>query len=392
MIQVYVLGQFSVLEGESEPVAPPRLVSRVGTLLAGWPGQWVERERMLHELWGERPPRTALNTLQAHISQLRRVVGRDFVVGDSSGYLLDIDPSQVDAEVFEELVHEAARAQRQMHLGRARQLLSEALDLWRGTPYRDIQDSELLARRERLEELHRNAQENYLECQLLLAKDSHQLDDTIARAKALVSLEPLREKRRLLLIHALRNANRHAEAASALNEAVKSIKALTGAELGPEIRQAVEDSTSAMAPWPRFRTELRARETPPIADESIEQLRAEIFEALVVQNVPVLIACAPTDLHENLAETMAQELFDDFPAGIEVVPGEHIESNDDPPRHGLLRILVGVSTGDIATLIAGDRRPEGAILIVASKPPMQQIRFPVLLADTFEGVPPSKAS
>jgi len=381
-----------VTESGNKPVAPPRLVARVGTLLAGWPGQWVERERMLQELWGDRPPRTALNTLQAHISQLRRAVGRDCVIGDSSGYQLDIDPTQVDAEMFEEVVHEASRAQRQLHLGRARQLLSEALDLWQGTPYRDIQDLDLLARRERLEELHRTAQENYLECQLLLARDSYQLDDAIACAKELVSLEPIRERRHILLVHALRHANRYAESAAAVDEAIQAIHSGTGVDLAEHFREAIEESARYLVPRSDVGLGRSNYEVNTESDGSIEGMLEEISEALVVQNVPILIACAPQGTHVDLAEVVAQHLLDDFPAGIAVVHGEHVAPNDHPPTQGQLQVLVGVHSKDIPELTSKAGHPDGALLMLTSQAPSQRIHFPVLIADAFEESPLRKTS
>jgi two-component SAPR family response regulator len=48
----------------------------------------VSDDRLIDELWGDDQPAKPANALQAQISQLRRVIGRDAVVREGSGYAL----------------------------------------------------------------------------------------------------------------------------------------------------------------------------------------------------------------------------------------------------------------------------------------------------------------
>lgn len=71
----------------------------------------VSRDRLIDELWGERPPASAEHAVQVYVSGIRKIlgaVGADAVISSSrSGYLLEVDPEQIDAKRFERLVGEA---------------------------------------------------------------------------------------------------------------------------------------------------------------------------------------------------------------------------------------------------------------------------------------------
>src|SRR5262249_46858948 len=86
-------------------------------------GQPVSADRLIDDLWGEEPPEAARNSLQVRVSGLRRVLGRERIVTSSGGYLLRIDPDELDLRRFEELTARGGRDD-----------LEEALSLWRGPP------------------------------------------------------------------------------------------------------------------------------------------------------------------------------------------------------------------------------------------------------------------
>lgn len=379
-MRIRVLGHFGLVTPGERPIAPPRLVARVGTILAGWPGDWVERDRLIQELWGDRPPRTALNTLQAHVSHLRKAVGKDLVIGDSNGYMLDVDPTDVDAEAFVELVNEAARAQRQMHLGRASDLLTRALDLWHGAPYRDVEDGELLARRARLEEMWRVAQEDLLECRLTLARDSYQLNDAIACAKELVTREPLRERRHIMLIQALNHANRHAEASAAVENAALLIRDITGREAGPSLRESLTDPNQRI-PMPML-TDTRVSERS-LAGEFTnldEDLLMRICEALVDHDVPTVIACLPAGEHEAFAYAVAARLTDDFPFGIQATIAPKTDAHQENFQRGSLQILTHLDETQIVALAERRAPASAARLLLTEQPPKKRVLIPVITA------------
>src|SRR5215831_7655624 len=88
------------------------------------PNRVVARDRLIDALWEEGPPETAPKALQVHVSQLRKVLGRDRLVTRSPGYLVHVEPGELDVDRFRTLLEE----------GR----LEEALALWRGTALSDF--------------------------------------------------------------------------------------------------------------------------------------------------------------------------------------------------------------------------------------------------------------
>src|SRR6188472_4178138 len=60
----------------------------------------VSTERLIDELWGERPPKTARKSLQLHVSRLRRALPAGTLEPQPPGYRLLVEPDQLDPERF----------------------------------------------------------------------------------------------------------------------------------------------------------------------------------------------------------------------------------------------------------------------------------------------------
>jgi len=218
-VRVAVLGAFQASTGDQARTAPTRQVARVGTILAGWPGQLVERDRIVHGVWGEHPPATAANTLQVHMSHLRRMLGAEVVRSTGPHYRLDVNPDAVDATRFDCLVMQAGHQRREGHAHQAAGILTQALALWRGTPYPDVLDPDLQARRARLAELRDQAREDLLDCRVATAEDEIEVAALVADARELVSRHPERDRGHIVLVRALERAGRVREADAARAEA-----------------------------------------------------------------------------------------------------------------------------------------------------------------------------
>jgi len=377
-----VLGHFGFSANGGALTSPPRLPSRIGTLLAGWPGQSVDRDRLVAELWGDHPPRTATNTLQAHISHLRRLIGPNIVIGTSGGYLLDVAPPQVDADLFVELIGEAARARRHLHLGRADELLSQASKLWSGTAYADVADPELRARAERLSELRESALEDRLECRLELARDDHEVDLVVADARELVSLKPIRERRHALLIRALAAANQRAEANAAFTAAVELIRSLTGNEPGPLLAlvvTSVNDPSNGVNPLIRRRSEGGRLGMSRYVERPL-QLASRVQYTLVDHHATVTIVRADVEDHSYLAECMRERLVDDFPGGIHILNGLNFETGIPNVPKGVLAIVIGADLEVFAEHISFFPLDQGSILAISADEPTHDIGVPVITA------------
>src|SRR5215207_8389613 len=156
-------------------------------------GEAVSVDRLVDELWGEQPPDTATKTVQVYVSRLRKELGHDVVITRGGGYVLDIEPGQLDAEGFERLTLE----------GR------EALDLWRGPPLADLAYERFAQSHiARLEELRLVALEHRIEAGLALGNHAA----LIPQLETLVREHPARERLRAQLIIALYRSRRQTDA------------------------------------------------------------------------------------------------------------------------------------------------------------------------------------
>ena len=70
----------------------------------------VSRERLIDELWGEEPPETAVTSVQVYVSRLRKLLPGGSLVTRPPGYVLEVEPENVDLIRFERLVKEGRAA------------------------------------------------------------------------------------------------------------------------------------------------------------------------------------------------------------------------------------------------------------------------------------------
>ncbi|WP_055495196.1 BTAD domain-containing putative transcriptional regulator [Streptomyces sp. TP-A0356] len=225
-----VLGPLAVWDDEGAAVRVPE--AKVRALLAdllAHDGGPVSADRLIHDLWGDRPPGRAAGALQAKVSQLRRALGRDRVVHQPSGYRLRLDGDEVDATRFRALVERA----RGVAAPSARAaLLTEALELWRGPAYADFADREFVrAAAQRLAEQRLSVLEAQAEARL--AAGDHVL--LAGELADLVTRHPLRERLRALQIRALYATGRQSEALAAYEDLRARLLADLGVDPSPEL-------------------------------------------------------------------------------------------------------------------------------------------------------------
>ncbi len=230
MLEFRVLGSLEVLD-EGRPVALSGQKQRaLLALLLLRANDVVPAERLVDLLWGERPPRTAITSLQNFVSQLRKALGPDSLETRAPGYRLRLEPEQLDLGRFEALVR---RAREGDPVERAR-LLREALALWRGTPLADFA-YEPWAQDEirRLDELRLGALEERNAAEFEL--DRHA--ELISELEALVAEHPQRDRLRGQLMLALYRSGRQAEALQAYQDARRTLVDELGIEPSPELQR-----------------------------------------------------------------------------------------------------------------------------------------------------------
>ena len=71
-------------------------------------GEVVSTDRLIDALWNGRPPASALNSVRVYVSHLRKALGTERLLTLGRGYLLSLDPTELDLTRFELLLAEGA--------------------------------------------------------------------------------------------------------------------------------------------------------------------------------------------------------------------------------------------------------------------------------------------
>jgi DNA-binding SARP family transcriptional activator len=194
-------------------------------------GEVVSTDRLVDQLWGEHPPRTASTSLQNFVSGLRKLLPPGALETKPPGYVLRPADGELDLARFERLVEEAKR---QAEPDRRAALLREALALWRGPPLADLA-FETFAQDEirRLDELRLEALDERLDADLQRGLGG----ELVAELERLVAASPLRERLRGMLMLALYRAGRQAEALQAYLDARQALVEELGIEPSPQLQR-----------------------------------------------------------------------------------------------------------------------------------------------------------
>jgi DNA-binding SARP family transcriptional activator/tetratricopeptide (TPR) repeat protein len=226
-LQVRLLGPVDVVvDGVPRPVSGLRRKA-VLAVLALHPGQVVSADRLIDVVWDGEAPATASNTLQSHVSQLRRILGsRTAILARPPGYLLDVSGGDLsrdglsgsessgsglsgeatDLQVAERLIGQAERAADPAECARH---LRSALALWRGPSMLDVTGPLWLDEQaDRLERIRLAAIESLTEARLALGEHAQLIPDL----ERLTQQHPYHENLQRQLILALYRSGRQADA------------------------------------------------------------------------------------------------------------------------------------------------------------------------------------
>ncbi|AUG76930.1 hypothetical protein CFP65_2072 [Kitasatospora sp. MMS16-BH015] len=191
-------------------------------------GRPCPAELLVEEVWGADQPQDALAALQTLVGRLRRTVGRDEVGSGPAGYWLT--GRSTDLGDFQQLVGEGRTALAAGDAGAAVDRLTAALALWRGPALADLPDAAGAATR--LEGQRDEAHRLLLTARLALG----QAAETTAELTELCELHPLDEQLQVLLIRALRDSGRTADALRRYEVVRRALAEELGADPGPELR------------------------------------------------------------------------------------------------------------------------------------------------------------
>jgi predicted ATPase/DNA-binding SARP family transcriptional activator len=244
MCRFGVLGPL-VLERDGRLVPLPSGRQRsLLALLALSGGSPLSRDRLIDELWGERPPASAVSALHVHLSKLRGLLGGVLVL-EPAGYALVRGEFELDLWQFEALL-ERARSEPE----RAGALLREALAMFRGEPLCDVESEGSVAQwRRSLEEKRLQATGLRIDADLAAG----QAGELVAELERLTAEHPFEERLWGQLMLALSQSGRQADALEAYQRARRLFAAELGLEPGAplaRLQQQILDrdpATSALA-------------------------------------------------------------------------------------------------------------------------------------------------
>jgi len=200
-------------------------------------GRPVFRGTLIDRIWSGRAPEGAASALYAHINRIRRMLAAEAAGEEpvrlarrSGGYVLEVDPEDVDLHRFRQLALTARY--RQLPDDERARLLRAALDLWRGEPLADLPGEWPARMRHSWEEERLDAAVAWAQAELRMGRP----DEVIGPVRELVAGQPLKERPIGVLMQALAAAGRGAEALECYAIARSRLREALGAEPGRELQ------------------------------------------------------------------------------------------------------------------------------------------------------------
>lgn len=221
MVRIGLLGPLLVeIDGRAQ-VVPSPTQRRALIFLAIHANEVVSTDQLADAVWCDHPPSDPRHAIHSLVHRLRHQVTagdgvRLTIARRDPGYALEIDPHDIDANLFCERV-ERARSVPSDRPSDIADVLSGALGLWRGDALLDVAyESWAASEIRRLTELRVSACETLARANLDLGRG----ELAISELESLTERFPLRESLWLLLWEALAQAGRHLEVTASYRRAL----------------------------------------------------------------------------------------------------------------------------------------------------------------------------
>jgi DNA-binding SARP family transcriptional activator/predicted ATPase len=241
-----ILGPLEVCVGDvTVAITAPRQRTVLAILLVRV-NRVVSLDQLVDHLYGDRPPAQAVGSVQAYVSHLRRLLEPDrarrdaprVLVSRAPGYVLVVDPADIDASRFESTLAKAQAALAQGRPAAAAADIDAALAQWRGPALAEFAYEPFAhAEAARLEELHTAALECRIDAHLALGRETV----VVAEAEHHVAEHPLREHAWAALILSLYRSGRQGDALRAFQQCRTVLAEELGVDPGPQLRQLEAD-------------------------------------------------------------------------------------------------------------------------------------------------------
>jgi DNA-binding SARP family transcriptional activator/pimeloyl-ACP methyl ester carboxylesterase len=243
---VRVLGDVALLDADGVVVSlPGRRQPALLAALAASAGQALSGDRLADLLWGEDQPENPAAALHSAIfklrTTLRRTSGRDVLLTREPGYVLQLGPDDVDADVFVRLVETAAHEDP----ADAAETLRDAVGMWTGPAYGVHGESEVAHLDAiRLEELRRTAVERLGSALVAAGRPA----EAVALLRPFSVEHPLREGARVALMRALHATGRTPDALEQFHDYRSQLADELGLEPSAALHAVQRELLEAPAP------------------------------------------------------------------------------------------------------------------------------------------------
>jgi DNA-binding SARP family transcriptional activator len=242
-VRIGVLGPVQVLLDGDDVTPSAPMARRALAVLLLQTNRFVQLSMLVDELWEGAPPRLARKTVQTYVYQLRQALGPlspEVIETGANGYELHLGRGQLDLWEFESRSSEGRRALEAGDPESASLLLTEALDLWRGSAFADITSPGpmLSARIAQIDDSRLHTLELRIEAELRLGRHRSLLGELAE----LTALYPLHEEFTAQLMLAACRAGRRSMALVAFARLRRRLVEELGLEPSQRLRRLQEEA------------------------------------------------------------------------------------------------------------------------------------------------------
>ena len=185
--------------------------------------------------WGDEASGAARFQVQNRMSALRRALrqsgGEDLIETAGAGYVIHVQPGQLDAQLFDTQLDEARRSIAAGDLTSAARTLTDALRLWRGPALHGLETPQLRVAARCLDEARLTARELLVDLDLRLGRHH----EVIGELLDFVTAHPWREGAAGKLMLALYRAGRRREALEAYERTHHLLRSELGIDPGDDL-------------------------------------------------------------------------------------------------------------------------------------------------------------
>jgi DNA-binding SARP family transcriptional activator len=236
-VRYQVLGPLRVIDGGGvRAIRAGKLETMLAVLLLR-ANQVTSMKELINETWQEDPPPRATAAVHVYISQLRKLLaqaGPGPIETRTPGYLLRVDPHELDHVAFERLVRRGRSLKRQKQYAEAFAVLEEALALWQGRPLSGLSAGTVISGfLARIDEERLECLEMHVELSMLLGRHRQ----VLSQLYGLIVEYPLHEIFYAQLMQVLYQTDRRADALRVYRKAWHVLDRELGLEPSRRLRE-----------------------------------------------------------------------------------------------------------------------------------------------------------